>query len=142
MKNLKEYITEAAKSDIVMSPDVLKQFLSISSTFDNTQLMDILEKWYSSYAHVMVTKCKSGAIKTPFDIRINFSSKDGIIFKGINKKTVEEFLYQLDARFDSMEYDPNFSHLSFRLTREGLMLMFKNNTLSSEVQKFCDKNNL
>ena len=140
MKNLKEYITEAAKGDIVMSVDVLARFATV--LYDEQFLKDVLEKWYSSYAYVMVNKCKSGAIQTPFDIRINFSSKDGIIFKGINKKTVNEFLYQLDARFDSMEYDPEFSHLNFELTREGLMLMFRNNTLSSEVQKFCDKHNL
>ena len=141
MKSIKEYITEAAKSDVVMSLAVLKEFLS-GVNYDDKQLMEILEKWYSSYAYVMVNKCKSGAIKTPFDIRINYSSKEGVIFKGINKKTVQEFLYQLDARFDSMEYDPEFSHLNFELTREGLMLMFRNNALSSEVKAFCDKNNL
>ena len=140
MKDLKEYITEAAKSDVVMSPAVLAYFAT--TTYDEALLKDVLEKWYSSYAHVMVTKCKSGAYQTPFDIRINYSSKEGVIFKGINKKTVKEFLYQLDARFDSMEYDPEFSHLNFELTREGLMLMFRNNPLSSEVKSFCDKNNL
>lgn len=140
MKDLKEYITEAAKSDVVMTPKVLAYFAT--ATYDEALLKDVLEKWYSSYAHVMVTKCKSGAYQTPFDIRINYSSKEGVIFKGINKKTVQEFLYQLDARFDSMEYDPEFSHLNFELTRDGLMLMFRNNTLSSEVKKFCDKNDL
>ena len=140
MKDLKEYITEAAKGDVVMSPAVLAYFAT--TTYDEALLKDVLEKWYSSYAHVMVTKCKSGAYQTPFDIRINYSSKEGVIFKGINKKTVKEFLYQLDARFDSMEYDPEFSHLNFELTREGLMLMFRNNPLSSEVKSFCDKNNL
>ena len=140
MRDIREYITEAAKSDIVMSPEVLAYFAT--TTYDEALLKDVLEKWYSSYAYVMVNKCKSGAIKTPFDIRINYSSKEGIVFKGINKKTVQEFLYQLDARFDSMEYDPEFSHLNFELTREGLMLMFRNNTLSSEVKNFCDKNNL
>lgn len=140
MKNIKEFITEAYKSDVVMSPEVFARFTT--ATYDEAFLKETLEKWYTSYAYVMVTKCKSGAYQTPFDIRINYSSKEGVIFKGINKKTVQEFLYQLDARFDSMEYDPEFSHLNFELTREGLMLMFRNNALSSEVKAFCNKNNL
>lgn len=141
MKSIREYITEAAKNDIVMSPEVLSKFF-LRSRFDNEQLLDMLDSWYKEYAYVMVSRCKSSAISVPFDLRIVYSKKEGVIFKGVNKKTVLEFLHQLDSVFDNMTFNQNFRHWGAKLTEDGLMLMFRNNTLSSEVKSFCEKNNL
>ena len=141
MKDIKEYITEAAKNDIVMSPEVLSKFF-LRSRFDDEQLWNMLDSWYKEYAYVMVSRCKSSAISVPFDLRVNYSKKDGIIFKGVNKKTVQEFLIQLDTVFDKMKFNQDFRHWGAKLTEDGLMLMFRNNALSSEVKDFCNKNNL
>ena len=145
MKNIKEFITEAYKSDVIMTTSVFAKFLPYHNykESDNSRILDILNDWYASYAHVMVTKCKSGAYQKPFDIRIVYSKKDGgIIFKGINKKTVIEFLLQLDSRFDSMDYDPKFSSLEVEITRDGLEEMFKDKDYWDVVEDFCDKHNL
>ena len=141
MKQLKEYITEAAKSDIVMSPEVLAKFF-IRKRFDDERLWDMLDSWYKEYAYVMVSRCKSSAISVPFDLRVVYSKKEGVIFKGVNKKTVLEFLHQLDTVFDKMQFSQDFGHWGAKLTEDGLMLMFRNNALSSEVKKFCDKHDL
>jgi hypothetical protein len=90
----------------------------------------------------MVSGCRYSARSVSFDLRVNYSKKDGIIFKGVNKKTVLEFLLQLDTVFDKMQFNQDFRHWGAKLTEEGLMLMFRNNTLSPEVKKFCDNNNL
>lgn len=141
MRGIKDYITEAAKSDIVMSPEVLSKFF-LRSRFDDEQLWNMLDSWYKEYAYVMVSRCKSSAISVPFDLRVVYSKKEGVIFKGVNKKTVLEFLHQLDTVFDKMQFNQDFSRWGAKLTEDGLMLMFRNNMLSSEVKKFCDKNNL
>lgn len=141
MKSIKEYITEAAKSDIVMSPEVLSKFF-LRSKFDDAQLWDMLDSWYKEYAHTMVSGCRYSARSVSFDLRVNYSKKDGIIFKGVNKKTVQEFLIQLDTVFDKMQFNQDFRHWGAKLTEDGLMLMFRNNTLSSEVKDFCNKHNL
>lgn len=142
MRDIKEYIVEAAKSDIVMSTSVFAKFMSYNK-YDDDKLMELLDTWYKEYAHVMVTKCKSGAYQTSFDIRVIFSKKDGgIIFKGVNKKTVTEFLLQLDSRFDSMEYNQDFGHLNVELTRDGLSEMFRNKDYWNLVEDFCNKHNL
>ena len=141
MKSIKEYIIEAAKNDIVMSPEVLSKFF-LRSRFDDAQLWDMLDSWYKEYAYVMVSRCKSSTISVPFDLRVVYSKKEGVIFKGVNKKTVLEFLHQLDTVFDKMQFNQNFRHWGAKLTEDGLMLMFRNNALSSEVKSFCDKNYL
>lgn len=141
MKSIKEYIIEAAKNDIVMSPEVLSKFF-LRSRFDDAQLWDMLDSWYKEYAHTMVSRCKSSAISVPFDLRVVYSKKEGVIFKGVNKKTVLEFLHQLDTIFDKMQFNQDFSHWGAKLTEEGLMLMFRNNPLSPEVKSFCEKNDL
>ena len=141
MKNLTEFILEAAKGDVVMSPEVLSKFF-IRKSFDDERLLDMLDSWYKEYAYVMVSRCKSSAISVPFDLRVVYSKKEGVIFKGVNKKTVLEFLYQLDTIFDKMQFNQGFSHWGAKLTETGLMLMFRNNALSSEVKSFCDKNDL
>lgn len=141
MKALKEFITEAAKNDIVMSPEVLAKFF-IRTRFNDEQLWNMLDSWYKEYAHTMVSGCRYSARSISFDLRVNYSKKDGIIFKGVNKKTVLEFLYQLDTIFDKMQFNQDFSHWGAKLTEDGLMLMFRNNPLSPEVKSFCDKNNL
>lgn len=141
MKSIKEYITEAAKNDIVMSPEVLSKFF-LRSRFDDEQLCDMLDAWYKEYAYVIVSRCKSSAISVPFDLRVVYSKKEGVIFKGVNKKTVLEFLHQLDTIFDKMQFNQDFSHWGAKLTEDGLMLMFRNNPLSPEVKSFCEKNDL
>lgn len=141
MKALKEFITESAKGDIVMSPEVLSKFF-LRSRFDDAQLWDMLDSWYKEYAYVIVSRCKSSAISVPFDLRVVYSKKEGVIFKGVNKKTVLEFLHQLDTIFDKMQFNQDFSHWGAKLTEDGLMLMFRNNPLSLEVKSFCEKNDL
>lgn len=141
MKSIKEYIIEAAKNDIVMSPDVLSKFF-LHSRFDDERLWDMLDSWYKEYAHTIVSRCKSSAISVPFDLRVVYSKKEGVIFKGVNKKTVLEFLHQLDTIFDMMQFNQGFSHWGAKLTENGLMLMFRNNPLSPEVKSFCEKNDL
>lgn len=141
MRDIKEYITESVKGDIIMSPEVLSKFFLLSR-FTDEQLWDMLDSWYKEYAYIMVSRCKSSAISVPFDLRVVYSKKEGVVFKGVNKKTVLEFLHQLDTVFDKMRFNKDFSHWGAKLTEDGLMLMFRNNTLSSEVKKFCDKNDL
>ena len=143
MRDIKEYIIEAAKSDVVMSPAVLKEFLFGGHyRFNDVELMDMLDSLYKEYAYAMVNNCRYGAATTSFDLRIVYSSKEGIIFKGVNKKTIKEFLWQFDRIIDMLSFDPKFSHWNAKNNENGLMLMFRNNPLSSEVKSFCDKNNL
>ena len=143
MKNLKEYIiTEARNLGVILTSSAFQKFMS-GTVYTGNEMIRFFGDWYNTYGKVLIKKCKSSAISTPFTLKLKpYIADGGIAFKGLDGNTITEFLYQLDSVFDSMKYDPKFSHLNLKLTREGLSMWFRYEKYWDAVEAFCNKINL
>ena len=142
MKNLKEYIAEARNLGVILKSSTFQKFM-VGTVYDGNEMIRFFGDWYNTYGKVLIKKCKSSAISTSFTLKLTpYIADGGIAFKGLDRNTITEFLYQLDSVFDSMKYDPKFSHLNLALNREGLKSWFEYENYWDLVEEFCDKNNL